>query len=210
MIKFFIYFYVIIIILGTNGLWGKSLVLYNPDTDFRICSTITTRSSSSIEYIAEAKFRAGVAGSIYFRWLKDAEQSDLLIYSNLFHTRDENRNSQVYSQHDWKIYVTDIFESMAERIEENCNVLQVVYDPQNYGAGKGIGDIDSRVGKLNISENVRRENIRQLFRYEQLVLLPADLTGPSRKLYVVIYDAVHPTNFLACAKIRHLAPRVVK
>jgi hypothetical protein len=86
--------------------------------------------------------------------------------------------------------------------------LQVVYDPQNFGAGNSIGDIDKRVGKLNISEDNHKLNIRQLFRDDQLHLLPADLNGPSRKLYVVIMD--HQNEFLACAKIRHLETRVLK
>lgn len=112
------------------------------------------------------------------------------------------------SQHSWKIYATDIFDQTTDRIEENCNVLQVVYDPQNYGAGNSIGDIDHRVGKLNISEDIQKLTIRQLFRDDQLHLLPADLSGPSRKLYVVIID--HDNNFLACAKIRQLEHRVLK
>jgi hypothetical protein len=86
--------------------------------------------------------------------------------------------------------------------------LQVVYDPQNYGPGNSIGDIDNRVGKLNISEDIQKLTIRQLFRDDQLHLLPADLSGPSRKLYVVIID--HKNDFLACAKIRQLETRVVK
>lgn len=77
---------------GHKGLWGRSLVLYSADTNFRICSTITTKTSG-MEHIAEAKFRAGVAGSINFRWIKseDSFNSDLLIYSNLYHIQDSNR-----------------------------------------------------------------------------------------------------------------------
>lgn len=77
---------------GENGLWGKSLVMFNAETNFRICSTITSKSSS-MEHIAEAKFRAGVAGSMHFRWLKSENSfnSDLLIYSNLYHIQDSNR-----------------------------------------------------------------------------------------------------------------------
>lgn len=117
-------------------------------------------------------------------------------------------NPSLTSAHSWKIYTTDIFDQTADRIEENCNVLQVVYDPQNYGKGNSIGDIDKRVGKLNISEDIQKLSIRQLFRDEQLHLMPADLNGPSRKLYVVIID--HNNDFLACAKIRELETRVVK
>lgn len=110
--------------------------------------------------------------------------------------------------HSWKIYATDIFDQTTDRTEENCNVLQVIYDPQNYGAGQSIGDIDLRLGKLNISENVLKHKIRQVFHDDKLHLLPTDLTGPSRKLYVVITDKNN--DFLACAKIRHLETKVAK
>jgi hypothetical protein len=86
--------------------------------------------------------------------------------------------------------------------------LQTIYDPQNYGSGNSIGDIDLRVGKLNISEDIQKTNVRQLFRDEKLQLLPSDLNGPSRKLYVVIID--HKNEFLACAKIRQLETKVLK
>lgn len=112
------------------------------------------------------------------------------------------------SSHSWKIYTTDIFDQTTDRIEENCNVLQVIYDPQNFGSGSSIGDIDLRVGNLNISEDIQKLSIRQMFRDDQLHLLPADLNGPSRKLYVVITD--HKNDFLACAKIRQLETKVVK
>lgn len=112
------------------------------------------------------------------------------------------------SSHSWKIYTTDIFDQTTDRIEENCNVLQVIYDPQNFGPGDSIGDIDLRVGKLNISEDIQKLSIRQVFRDDKLHLLPADLSLPSRKLYVVITD--HKSDFLACAKIRQLETKVVK
>jgi hypothetical protein len=77
---------------GESGLWGKSLVMFSADTNFRICSTITSKMSS-MEHTAEAKFRAGVAGSMHFRWMKseDSFNSDLLIYSSLYHIQDSNR-----------------------------------------------------------------------------------------------------------------------
>ena len=112
------------------------------------------------------------------------------------------------SLHSWKIFTTDIFDQTTDRIEENCNVLQVIYDPQNYGAGNSIGDIDLRVGKLTISEDIQKSNVIQMFSDDQLHLLPADFNVPTRKLYVVITD--HKNDFLACAKIRQLEAKVVK
>ncbi|XP_038105826.1 uncharacterized protein LOC6051326 [Culex quinquefasciatus] len=192
---------------GEKGLWGKSLVLYDPNSNFRICATITTRDGSQ-DHIAEARFNSPVTGSVYFRWLasKESHHSDTLIYSNLFHIREQSRklNNPDFTEHVWKIYVTDIFENDAANAEENCNKLQLVFDPQVRGAGKAIGDIDVRLGNLKITTNSQRNKYPQLFNDKDLVLLPSDLYGPSRKLYLVIFDPVHPDTFLACAKIRHL------
>lgn len=135
--------------------------------------------------------------------MKNAFKISLVIFYSIRHF-----DPSLTSSHSWKIYTTDIFDQTTDRIEENCNVLQVVYDPQNYGKGHSIGDIDKRVGKLNISEDIHKLSIRQLFRDDQLHLLPADLNGPSRKLYVVVVD--HKDDFLACAKIRQLEAKVVK
>jgi hypothetical protein len=71
--------------------------MVNAITDARICSTITSKISfndhSDMEHNAEAKFRKGVTGSIYFRWLKSEKSfnSDLLIYSNLYHIVNHDR-----------------------------------------------------------------------------------------------------------------------
>ncbi|XP_058812526.1 uncharacterized protein LOC131677032 [Topomyia yanbarensis] len=192
---------------GEKGLWGKSLVLFDPNSNFRICATITTRDGSQ-DHIAEARFNSPVTGSIYFRWLasKETHHSDTLIYSNLFHIREQSRklNNPDFTEHSWKVYVTDIFESDTANAEDNCNKLQLVFDPQVRGAGKAVGDIDARVGNLKITTNSQNFKYPQLFNDKEFVVLPSDLYGPSRKLYVVIFDPVHPDTFLACAKIRHL------
>lgn len=69
---------------GSNGLWGRSLVLTN-GTNYKICSSILPKSkdNSNVIFTAEAKFRKGVAGSMYFRWLKSEASNDLLIFSTL-------------------------------------------------------------------------------------------------------------------------------
>uniref|UniRef100_A0A182WSI4 Superoxide dismutase copper/zinc binding domain-containing protein n=1 Tax=Anopheles quadriannulatus TaxID=34691 RepID=A0A182WSI4_ANOQN len=198
---------------GEKGLWGKSLVLYDPTINVRICATIVTRDGSQ-DHLAEARFSSPITGSIYFRWLaaKESNHSDTLIHTNLFHIRDQSRKmgSPAYTEHVWKIYVTDIFESEAQNAEENCNKLQLVFDPQNRGTGNAIGDIDGRVGPLRITTNARQNQYPQLFHDHKLVLLPSDLYGPSRKLYVVVFDPTHPDTFLACAKIRHQKPRTAR
>ncbi|KAL7017747.1 hypothetical protein ACKWTF_010504 [Chironomus riparius] len=206
---------------GENGLWGRSIVMTSgSDRNVRICSTITNKISfneqNEMEHNAEAKFRKGVTGSMYFRWLKSEKSfnSDLLIYSNLHHYGGADKHldssfptTSAISLFSWKIYATDIFDQTTDRIEENCNVLQTIYDPQNYGPGNSIGDIDDRVGKLRISDKLN-VNANQVFQDNQLHLMESDINGPSRKLYVVILDSRN--DFLGCAKIRLLKPRVAK
>lgn len=199
-------------IVGEKGIWGKSLVLSNPDNGFRICATIIA-AEENIDHIAEARFHSQVAGSIYFRWLaKENDHHDTLIYANLFHVHNLTSTEQrrPFTNHAWKVFVTDIFDTDIDRSESNCNVLQLVFDPQNVGNGKSIGDIDTRVGKIKIATDPRKVDVRELYQDDGLMLLPSDLTGPHRHLFVVIYDNVHEGNFLACAKIRHVRPRIVK
>lgn len=195
---------------GKNGIFGKSLVLSNLENGFRICATIVT-IEENIDHIAEARFHAPIAGSIYFRWLaaKETNHRDTLIYANLLHVRNATDNTAL-TQHQWKIFVTDIFDTNTDKSEMNCNVLQLIFDPQNMGSGKSIGDIDARVGPLKVATNVRRQEFRELFHDDDLVILPSDLSGPHRQLFVVIYDHVHTGNFLACAKIRNIRPRIAK
>lgn len=187
-------------------------MLSNPDNGFRICATIIA-AEENIDHIAEARFHSQVAGSIYFRWLaKENDHHDTLIYANLFHVHNLTSTEQrrPFTNHAWKVFVTDIFDTDIDRSESNCNVLQLVFDPQNVGNGKSIGDIDTRVGKIKIATDPRKVDVRELYQDDGLMLLPSDLTGPHRHLFVVIYDNVHEGNFLACAKIRHVRPRIVK
>lgn len=193
-----------------TSIWGKSLVLQNPDSGSHICATITT-VEENIDHLAEARFHGPIAGSIYFRWLtaKDTAHRENLITSSLFHVTNITDKTP-FTTHLWKIFVTDIFETNAEKSQNNCNVLQLVYDPQNMGAGKGLGDIDVRVGAIKVAKNVHQQEIRQLFSDNELILLPSDLSGPHRQLFVVIYDHMHTNRFLGCAKIRNVRTRIAK
>lgn len=197
-------------ISGAKGIFGKALLLSNPENGFRTCATIVT-VEENIDHIAEARFHAPIAGSMYFRWLaaKETNHRDTLIHANLFHVRNVTEKTAL-TQHRWKIFVTDIFDTNTEKAEINCNVLQLIFDPQNMGSGKSIGDIDLRVGPLKVAVNVQRQEFHELFHDDDLVLLPSDLSGPHRQLFVVIYDHVHTGNFLACAKIRNIRPRIAK
>ena len=115
-----------------------------------------------------------------------------------------------FTEHSWKIYVTDIFDTDHSRPEDNCDYLQLVFDPQNRGKGNAIGDIDLRRGKIRVAVDSKIQESKLLYRDDQLVLLPSDLAGPQRRLYLVIFDPARPHDFLACAKIRHVQEKVVK
>ncbi|KAJ6637646.1 hypothetical protein Bhyg_10377 [Pseudolycoriella hygida] len=199
-----------ITLTGGKGLWGKSLVLANPNTGFTICATISTKEQD-IDHLAEARFHSKISGSIYFRWLsaKRSDHSDTLIYSDLYHNhRSTDNDGAYYTSNSWKLYITDIFDDKSDKPEENCNVLQLVFDPENLANGKSIGDVDSRLGNIKIASKMK--SMRQIFQDDLLKLLPNDLTGPQRQLYVVVFDSVHKENFLGCAKIRHVRSRLVK
>lgn len=91
----------------------------------------------------------------------------------------------------------------------NCNILQNVFDPNNSGAGKSIGDVDVRLGKVKIATNMQEKH-KTFYRDPELSLLPVDLLIPHRHLYLVIFHPVHEDSFLACAKINHRKPIHVK
>lgn len=192
-------------LIGDRGIWGKSLVLTEINSNARICATITT-VQNSMEHMAEARFNTPIAGSVYFRWLAptDGASGDTLIYSDLYHIQAQPEDKYPFTQHHWKIFVTDIFKHDHHRSEDNCNFLQLVFDPQGQGPGHGIGDLDARLGRINVAKNALRQPQRSVFRDAQLALLPSDLTIPHRTLYLMLYDNQHPDNYLACTKIRHV------
>lgn len=195
---------------GAKGIWGKSLVLYNDDVV--ICATITAKDAA-LEHSAESRFLGPIVGSIHFRWLagKSSERAETLIYAKLQHTEKNTQNSASSGviQHRWKIYATDIVENI-RRTEGDCNSLQLVFDPQNSDPGKTVGDLDNRLGALPVN-GYETSKIKQfLTRDPQLVLLPTDLTGPKRRLYVVIFDGFKTDDIVACAEIRHIRAKVLK
>lgn len=199
---------------GPNGIWGKSLVLTEISRNVRVCATITT-IQMSVEHVAEARFHTPIAGSVYFRWLAPTDDApgDTLIYSDLFHIQSQPPNSdpkEPMTKHRWKIYVTDILKFDHHRTEDNCNFLQLVFDPTGDGEGRGIGDLDNRLGKLRVAKNALRSPQRVVFRDEKLALLPSDLTIPHRTLYLVLFDDQHRENFLSCTQIRRVKPLTYK
>lgn len=175
-----------------------------------MCATIST-IEENIDHLAEARFHGPIAGSISFRWLtaKDTEHRENLIITNLFHVTNITE-SIPFTSHSWKIFVTDILETNSDKSQMNCNVLQLVYDPNDAGTGNSLGDIDVRIGAVKVARNVHRQETKQLFTDNGFILLPSDLSGSKRQLFVVVYDQNHTNRFLACAKIQSIRQRFVK
>ncbi|XP_071566892.1 uncharacterized protein Rsod isoform X1 [Temnothorax nylanderi] len=193
---------------GEIGLWGKSLVLkdnYSPRT---ICASITVLERN-IENVAQARFYGPVAGTVLFRWLGSqmGDDTDTIVHTDLHHIHKQKLQSLNYTEHHWKIYVTDILEIGKDK--NNCNILQNVFDPNNSGVGKSIGDVDVRLGKIKVAINTQ-DKYKTFYRDSELSLLPADLLGPHRHLYLVIFHPMHEDSFLACAKINHRKPVYTK
>lgn len=192
---------------GDNGLYGKGLLLINVETNVRTCATLII-ADKIVEKNAVAKFNSPIAGNVHFRWiLTKNNQSDMLISSDLYHVRNSEKYEKqlTHTEHHWKIFVTDILDSDHDS-SDNCNILQLVFDPAGVGKAKAMGDIDSRLGKIKISTDYNKNKFKTLYRDHELILLPSDLTGPQRRLYLVVFATKYPDSFLACAKIRYDHP----
>lgn len=194
---------------GKMGLWGKGLLLKDLYSTRTICASITVLEKN-IEKFAEARFYGPVAGTIWFRWLgghAGDNATDIIIYADLHHVNKQKLQSVDYTEHYWKIYVTDIFDISKDK--SSCNILQAVFDPNNAGNGKAIGDVDVRLGKLKVATKYHKR-YKTLYRDSELSLLPADLLGPHRLLYLVIFHPTHDDSFLVCSKINHRKPTFAK
>lgn len=193
-------------ITGDKGLYGKSILLRNVETNRGICASIMV-ADKSIEKTAVAQFNSPISGNVYFRWfLTKDNRREMLISTDLYQVSDvEKVGKKVdFTEHPWKLYITDILEE--ESHHENCNFLQLVFDPGNKGRGLAIGDIDSRLGKVKVATSPNKAKYKTLFRDEKLILLPSDITGPQRRLYLVIFASKHSDSFLTCAKIQYDHP----
>ncbi|XP_025833804.1 uncharacterized protein LOC108743229 [Agrilus planipennis] len=194
-------------IRGPKGLFGKSILLKNLETRRKVCGSIIFEDKT-VEKAAVAKFNSPLAGNVYFKWFSTKDNhSDMLITSDLYHVAKTDKLKSIdHTEHSWKIYVTEILDHKHDRSDINCNILQLVFDPEDKGDGHAIGDIDKRVGKVKISTDPNKNRYKMFFRDEELILLPNDLTGPHRRLYLVIFENKHPDSFLACANIRYEHP----
>ncbi|VVC90046.1 unnamed protein product [Leptidea sinapis] len=194
---------------GPIGIWGKSIVLETAERDRVICASIVS-VEKMYEQHAIAKFSSPIAGTLHFRWIFDKEfdEMDSYVQSDLYHTNAVLEKG--YTEHKWKLFVTDIFDADKGNYEDNCNVLQVVFDPENSGDGMSVGDLDSRLGLIKVAADPNIQKTRKLYKDEVLNILRNDMDVTKRSLYVVIYDNRHTDSFLACAKLRKAPPKSYK
>lgn len=193
---------------GPMGLWGKSIVLETAERDRVICASILTIDKSH-ENFAMARFTAPIAGFLNFRWLYNGDIEDSFIEADLYHAK-VFKNHVGYTEHKWKLFVTDIFDSDKASHEDNCNVLQLVFDPDNSGDGMSVGDLDSKFGLLKVATDANQMKTRRLYKDEVINILRSDMETTKRNLYVVIFDARQPETFLACAKLRPIPTKSTK
>lgn len=195
---------------GPNGLWGKSIMLETAERDRTICASILS-TDKMYEKHAVARFTSPVAGTLHFRWLSAPEydESDSYIQADLYHTKAV-ADKVDYTQHKWKLFVTDIFDSDKNNLEVNCNILQIVFNPYNSGDGMSVGDLDSRVGLVKVATEPTVKRAKTLYKNPVLNMLRNDMEVTKRSLYVVIYDVNHSGSFLGCAKLRPMQPKSTK
>ncbi|KAL1449563.1 hypothetical protein WDU94_002056, partial [Cyamophila willieti] len=96
---------------GSQGIWGSSILLENVvDSSIRACATLSVGGSGGIK-LAEARFYAPVAGSIYFEWagFSALNTTDALIMADL--KRLSTNKFKTSSEHKWKIFVTNALEA---------------------------------------------------------------------------------------------------
>ncbi|XP_045780609.1 uncharacterized protein LOC123877773 [Maniola jurtina] len=195
---------------GALGLWGKSILLENAEKDRTICASILT-TDKRYEKHAVARFTAPIAGTLDFRWLSAREfnETDSYLQADLYHAKAVKvRNG--FTEHKWKLFVTDIFDSDKGSHEDNCNVLQLVFDPDNSGDGMSVGDLDSRLGLIKVATDANEKKMKKLYKDEVLNVLRSDMEATKRNLYVVLFDERHADSFLACAKLRLTPPKFTK
>ncbi|XP_014235437.1 uncharacterized protein LOC106658129 [Trichogramma pretiosum] len=196
---------------GERGLAGKGLLMRDQQNDRTICASISVHDRRS-ERTAEARFQGAVQGSVWFRWFGSRSPrgiADALVQADLRHT--EPAAAENFTEHRWKIFVTDVYDGFQEQ-QNNCNVLQTLFDPDNSGPGKAIGDVDGRVGKLRVAAaRSDRPSAKRAYRDPRLELLPYDLLlGAHRALYLVIFHPSHEDVILTCARIKPRRPIVAK
>ena len=196
-------------LVGKDGIWGRSLILEGP-SKARICGTVSPVDSSLLK-IGEARFTSPIAGTIWFTSLSKGDSVEIKILTNLFHVQ-----SGKSTNHDWRVFISDILDTASDLQGSNCDFLQSVYDADDQGGGPECseehpencreGDLTGKFGQVRVG---KRESMFTKGYHTDLHLELPELEG-RRSLFVVVYDEDHEDSFLACARIRDIKPRVGK
>lgn len=192
-------------LFGEGGVWGSSLVLEGPGRE-RICATLIPDVDERMIRVAEARFTAPVAGSVFFHSLRQGNKVETKILSTLYHVVKSTS-----SEHSWQIFITDIVGTNKRR--QTCNFLQLLYDPDNRDSQncskenpdncKG-GDLTGKFGKVKVGK--KETMFTKKYMRDSNLRLP-EMKG-SRSLYLALFDPEHENEFFACAEIHDLSPRV--
>lgn len=183
----------VIPLIGRQGIWGRSLLLKST-MGKTTCATLAPAGNTSLK-VAEARFNGPISGSVFFEWVGSSrtDGTDALIYTDLYHTKPRTP----ITQHNWKIFTTDILDSESDKSRRDCDFLQVVYSPNSNGSG----ELSGRLGLVSIGA-------KEMFRDPDL-LLP-DLNNKQRNLYLVVFDSRHPEHYLVCSRLIQLQPVSLK
>ncbi|XP_074600091.1 superoxide dismutase family protein Rsod [Brevipalpus obovatus] len=189
---------------GRKTAWSSSIIITKDGSNQAGCANIFNEGEVRS---ARAIFnQADFVGTIIFR---ENEFGDTIIISNLFHATNDFK---INSQHDWKILVTDVFDT---RRESKCNYLQDLLDPDNVNDKNcsesdhlscKMGSMSRKHGKITIFK-VNSRTSKQKFIDTNL---PLSLLTGSRDLYVVLYKKEGKNQVLGCAKIDLITPKEVK
>ncbi|XP_026804205.1 uncharacterized protein LOC113547860 [Rhopalosiphum maidis] len=169
---------------GPLGVWYRSLLLKD-NAGNTICSTIMAKDDSELR-VAEAKFQTRFFGNIYIVWVGiSSSLMDAIIFTNL---EDRKSLKTELTTNNWKIFSTDVLESILDKSKLNCDALQILYDPES----NGLGDLGARLGPVQIGK-------KSLIRDSNLATF--DIEYESRALYMVLFDSERADNILDCAQI---------
>ncbi|KAK2722112.1 uncharacterized protein LOC136034475 [Artemia franciscana] len=190
-------------LFGPGSIWGRTLVLDGPNT---LCASIQPWRGTM--KTAVAQFSTPVSGAVVIRSVALDSLADTLVYANLYDVNIDESSSV----HKWKIYSTDIFDSESDKDKNNCDFLQIVYDPLSSDSQEcskekpencTVGDLSSKLGHVTVSSSNTRSG--KILHNDPHLILP-DLSGP-RQLYVVLFEDETSNNFLTCARLTELKPR---
>jgi len=170
---------------GQNGIWSRSLVLES--SGVRACSSIVASGNSSVK-VAQAVFPGenGISGKVLVQWFGSSISSDAVIYTNLYYPSSKRKRTQ----HEWRMYTTDILDSEADKARSNCNSLQVIEI-----------DLTARLDKVSVGQ-------RSLIR--DPTFPHAHIGDPNRYHYLVLLDNEHPDTFIGCARVFIQPPNLLK